>query len=934
MEIDKYISELVSHQFPSFYQAEGPTFIAFVQAYYEWMEQSGYTINASKSILDYKDIDSTVDEFLDNFKNEFLNNFPSVIAADKKFIIKHIKDFYQAKGSDRGMKLLFRLLFDDDIEIYDPGQDILRASDGVWRTPSYLEVEHNVRSRSFINQQITGSLSNATAFVESVHTKVINRRMIDVINISQVQGKFLYQELITNDGNLYEAPRVIGSLTSINITDGGANNKIGDVFDVYASTSGKYGKVRVTAVEDGTGRVSFKLVDGGSGYTTSASQVHVSNTVLFTTNRTNSSGTTDYTPYDLVSQSLSSIYYTVSTPTNPNTAALYQSQVVGWAAGSVVANGIIVSVSGSNTFIINTTNGNFSTATSIGTPANAVLYTGYTYTNVSAVGTVTGSNGTAVGLHNLMNNFYSNGVIVSSANLVANVSSVSTGSGANFAIGSLSDTEVVYLFTDFIGGNNVNYVPYLNMVISGGNSNTGLLLGTQSITANSGTNIVTGIGGTLFLSQIPVGAGLYAYPGNTYIGTVNNVVSDTSLNLANVAQTNCVTSAFYYNISQYGFPKNYAAGYNSIINDALTSAPFTIGSIASLSAINPGTNYNVDPFVLVRNDYVAGYNRRNIILDLQNPSGIFAVGDSITQTILSPTITISYNAAVGSNSFTVGEGVTQSNGSVNSYATINGSNSSTLVLTSIRGTFYANTDGGGSIFGLASGVVANVTTVASTTTATLARGTILNIANSTNIEMKRTSFNESFQIGSTITSTSGGSATIVAAYQNTTSQAMGNNAIVTDKVTTARGIATELEIISSGYGHQPNDIIELTNANNIFAITGTANVTNQGVGEGYWENTRGMLNSNKYIMDGDYYQDFSYEIQSRLSIDKYADILKQLAHVVGTKMYGRVLVGSAKIKNLTTIPASIGSITNPVLGRNYNNIVDRSSNYIQLRGLS
>ncbi len=932
MEIDKYISELVSHQFPSFYQAEGPTFIAFVQAYYEWMEQSGYTLNASKNILDYKDIDNTIDDFLDNFKNEFLNNFPATTAADKRFMVKHIKDFYQSKGTDRGTKLLFRLMFDDDIEIYGPGEDILRASDGVWRTPTYLEVEHNVRSRSFINQQITGSRSKATAFVESVHTKVINQRMIDVISISRAQGKFLYQELITNDGNLYDAPRVIGSLTTINITDGGANNKIGDIFEVYASTSGKYGKVRVTATEDGTGRVSFKLVDGGTGYTTSAGQVHVSNTILVTSNRTNSSGTIDYTPYDTVSQALSSIYYTVSTPTNPNTAALYQSQVVGWAAGSVVANGIIVSVSGSNTFIINTTNGDFGTATSIGTPANAVLYTGYTYTNVTATGTVTGSNGTAVGLHNLTNTFYANGVVVSSANLIANTKSISTGSGANFGIGSLSDTEVVYLFTDFIGGNNVNNVPYLNMIISGGNSNTGLILGTQSITANSATNIVTGIGGTVFLNQIPVGAGLYSYPGNTYLGTVNNVVSNTSLNLANVAKANCVTSTFYYTIGAYGFPKNYAAGYNSIINDALTSGPFTIGSIASLSAINPGTNYNTDPFVLVRNDYIAGYNRRNIILDLQNPSGIFAVGDSITQTITSPIITLAFNASVGS--FNTGEGITQSNGSANAYGTINSGNSTTLVLSSVRGTFYANTDGGGSILGLSSGAIANVGSATSTTTATLARGTILNIANSTNIEIKRSSFNESFQIGSLINSSSGGSATIVSSSQNAASQAMGNNAIVTDKVTTARGIATQLEILSSGYGHQPNDIIELTNANNIFAITGTANVTHQGIGEGYWENTRGMLNSNKYIMDGDYYQDFSYEIKSRMSMDKYADILRQLAHVVGTKMYGRVLVGSAKTKNLTTISTTIQTIINPVLDRNYNTVVDRSGNYIDLRGLS
>lgn len=932
MQIDKYISDLVAHQFPSFYQSDGENFIAFVRAYYEWMEQSGYTINASKSLLDYKDIDSTIDDFLSNFKDEFLNNFPAITAANKRFMVKHIKDFYQSKGSDRGMQLLFRLLFDDDIEIYNPGTDILRASDGVWRIPNYIEVAHNRRASTYINKIVTGSKSNATAYVESVHTKIINQRLIDVLTISRLQGNFLFGELITDDGNLFEASEVIGSLTAINITDGGANNNIGDVFEVYSSTNGKYGKAKVVAVEDGTGRVNFRLLDGGSGYTSNSAQVHVSNTVIFTSNRSNSNGTTDYNSLDVISQPLSSIYFTVSTPTGPNTATLYHSQVVGWADGSVVANGFIAVVpTAANTFVISVTNGDFSTATSIGTPANAVLFTGYTTTNVSAYGTVTGSNATAVGLHNVHNTFYANGAsLISSANVYSNASTISTGSGASFAIGSLTDTEVVYLFTDFIGGNNVNNIPYLNMVVSGGNSNTGLLIGTQSITCNSATNVVTGVGGTLFNSEITVGSGLYKSPGNTYIGTVNVISNNTSLTLSTVAQVNCVTSNFYYNIHQYGFPKNYAAGYNSIINDALTSGPITIGSIASLSAVNPGTDYNTNPFILVRNDFVAGYNRRNIILNVSSPSGLFAVGDTVNQTLVTPTTIITFNANVGA--FTVGEGITQSNGTSNAYATINSVNSTAIIASSVRGTFAANTSSGGAILGLASGTTANSTGVAGTTSTTIAKGIIVSVENSSTFEIKRASFNESFQSGSTITSSSGGSATIIVSSQNQNSPAMGNNAIFSDKVVNAKGIATEVQIINSGFGHQPGDVVEFVNANNIFAIKGTANVTQQGIGEGFWEDTRGMLNSNKYIFDGDYYQTFSYEVQSRLSMDKYADILKQLAHVVGTKMHGKVLVGTSKTKSITPITTTIDYINDVLVTRDNNQLIDRSGAYIDLRG--
>lgn len=933
MEIDKYISHLVAHQFPAFYQEDGETFIAFVRAYTEWMEQTGYTINASKSLLEYRDIDTTVDEFLDNFKGEFLNKFPSITAANQRFMVKHIKDFYQSKGSNRGMQLLFRLLFDDDIEIYSPGKDILRASDGVWKIPRYLEVEHNSRSKTYINQLITGSKSGATAFVESVHTKVINQRLIDVINISSLTGNFLYEELVTNDGDLFNAPKVIGSLTAINITDGGANNSIGDIFDVYASTNGKYGKARVTAVTDGTGRVTFTLVDGGTGYTVAANQVHVSNTTLFTSNRANSNGTLNYTVYEKVSQALSSMQYTVSTPSVSNNATLYHTYVTGWNGGSVVANGYVVATptSTSNTVIINTTNGDFATATSIGTTANAVLFTGYTLSNTSAYGTVTGSNTTAVGLHDVINTFYIGGKITSAANLVATVSTMGTGSGANFGIGALSDTEVVYLFTDFLGGNNVNDIPYMDMIIFGGNSNTGLLLGTQSITCNSATNVVTGVGGTIFQSELQAGDGLYKYPGNTYIGTVNSITSNTSLTLANVAKANCVTSVYYYNIHQYGFPKNYSAGYYSYINDALTSAAFTIGTIDSLSAINPGNNYSASPFVLVRNDYIAGYNRKNVVIEVANPTGVFAPGDVLAQSIQTPTNRVTFNANTGA--FTVGEGITQLYGAANSFATINSVNSTAMILSDIRGTFYGNTLGGGNLVGLNSGATANCTGVDGTTTATkVSTGIIVNVPNSSIIEIKRSSFNAAFQAGSPVSSSGGGLATVVSATQNEDTLAMGNNAVVTDVVVTARGIATELQIMDSGFGHKPDDSIQLLSNGNIYAISGTANVYNQGIGIGYWEDSRGMLNSNKYIADGNYYQPFSYEIQSRLSMDKYADILKQLAHVVGTKMYGRVFIGSAKVKQVNPVSTSIEIIVDPIFMRNNNQIVSRDGGRIDARG--
>ena len=71
-QIEKFISPFIAQQFPAFYRDEGPNFIAFVKAYYEWMEQSGNIIHESRSLLDYLDIDSTSESFLTYFKNTLI----------------------------------------------------------------------------------------------------------------------------------------------------------------------------------------------------------------------------------------------------------------------------------------------------------------------------------------------------------------------------------------------------------------------------------------------------------------------------------------------------------------------------------------------------------------------------------------------------------------------------------------------------------------------------------------------------------------------------------------------------------------------------------------------------------------------------------------------------------------------------------------------
>ena len=61
---------------------------------------------------------------------------------------------------------------------------------------------------------------------------------------------------------------------------------------------------------------------------------------------------------------------------------------------------------------------------------------------------------------------------------------------------------------------------------------------------------------------------------------------------------------------------------------------------------------------------------------------------------------------------------------------------------------------------------------------------------------------------------------------------------------------------------------------------------------GYFSDNSGKLSSSKHIQDGTYYQQFSYELKTQISFDKYFDVLKKIIHPTGLKAFGSILFKS------------------------------------------
>lgn len=279
MEINQTISPLIERQFPAIYREESPLLVAFLKCYYEWAEQDDNFIKLSRSLFQIKDIDTTFAEYGEYFRSKYLNQLPDIftnqlmpnlIAQSGRFMVKHVLDLYRSKGTERGYKILFRALYNNDVEFYYPGRNLLRASDGVWEVPQYIEITYNGSLSDFegrVIQIVNDGTQNALC--DRAFKITLGKVEATVLFLKNIVGQFNFGNLIHPLNAPTKLARIVGSLSSIQVTAGGGNYKVGDVLNVESET-GVEGLAIVRSTINANGGVTFKIINGGYGYSLDA----------------------------------------------------------------------------------------------------------------------------------------------------------------------------------------------------------------------------------------------------------------------------------------------------------------------------------------------------------------------------------------------------------------------------------------------------------------------------------------------------------------------------------------------------------------------------------------------------------------------------------------------------------------------------------------
>lgn len=267
-------STLVESQLPAFLEDES-LLPEFVKAYYEFVEQSGQFGFDGYEFETLHNIDLTADQFLKYFTEELMPTLPSTIASDKRIAAKNIKELYQAKGSEKAYKLLFKLLYGEDVEVYLPGQDVLRASAGRWQQETVLRVgDPKVGDLTeLLNTKVVGKTSGATALVENITNTIVSGIYSSELRVSNILGTFAAGELLCSEDGTIEATvssTSIGGISGLTITNTGKNFQLGDSVTISDATGAGTGATGIvidvadTATEP-TG-IDFTITDGGTGY--------------------------------------------------------------------------------------------------------------------------------------------------------------------------------------------------------------------------------------------------------------------------------------------------------------------------------------------------------------------------------------------------------------------------------------------------------------------------------------------------------------------------------------------------------------------------------------------------------------------------------------------------------------------------------------------
>jgi hypothetical protein len=292
-----YITE---YQIPDFVNDEYPNFATFIKDYYKFMDASSETYEdlgliedadtsennkyspnyLLQELNDKLNIDHNDDDLLQAFLESYALDFPKFSEVDSRLLVKRIRDFFEAKGSRKGVETFFQMVYNEAAEVVLPSEFVLIPSNNVWSKEVTIKVNANDEISPAGNPFDLRSKRVDIAYYESVGSITVRKIFnVGVTRVKQIAytnpSSFELTVDLPVDTNVpgpgveAEATAVIGGKIATVGTIGAADAlRASGSYDINTgfTTSGNGTGAQFTVVVNGSGAATITVDVVGDNY--------------------------------------------------------------------------------------------------------------------------------------------------------------------------------------------------------------------------------------------------------------------------------------------------------------------------------------------------------------------------------------------------------------------------------------------------------------------------------------------------------------------------------------------------------------------------------------------------------------------------------------------------------------------------------------------
>jgi hypothetical protein len=171
--------------------------VDFLKGYYEWLQLEGSPYYTIRNHLSYLNFEESITEYASLLKNEYFQFLPEKVSANKELLIKYSKQFFSTVGTEKAFDFIFKVLYNEPVELEYPRNYMLIPSNGKWVDDEHmLYVSANGDVESFLHRRVQqnqpeldGSVTVVSGTVSRINKRYANNFVFAELYITGLSGE-------------------------------------------------------------------------------------------------------------------------------------------------------------------------------------------------------------------------------------------------------------------------------------------------------------------------------------------------------------------------------------------------------------------------------------------------------------------------------------------------------------------------------------------------------------------------------------------------------------------------------------------------------------------------------------------------------------------------------------------------------------------------